>query len=174
MEKAKKTFFLTFLVLSFFWHATASKVSEIVSDRKICFEKFFLLLLKSVKEFFNKCLHSGCWKTSPIVTSHVSKSISRTTRQKLQKVAAFQPVSCQGQVKMKSKLWLSERLSNFTSLFKTNDYWGGWIAQRWHTCFSSNIPGFDSRHSLEFFSWCWWDLLIALLSTVDRGLIMSI
>ena len=48
------------------------------------------------------------------------------------------------------------------------------ITQRKHTRFSTSSPGFDSRHSKEFLSWCWWDLLTALPRTVDTSLIIII
>ena len=43
---------------------------------------------------------------------------------------------------------------------------GGCTAQRWHSCFSPNSPGFNSGLLPEFCSWCCWDLLTALLRTL--------
>ena len=52
--------------------------------------------------------------------------------------------------------------------------WKCSMTKKLYTCFSPSSPGFDSRHSQEFFSWCCWDLLTALLRAEDRDLKMSI
>ena len=57
---------------------------------------------------------------------------------------------------------------------KIKQVMGGCLAQRLYTRFSLSSLGLNSLLSQEFFSWCCWDLLTALLRTVSRGLMMSI